>query len=45
MNDPVTEYFPELRNLKTQESETDAVTTADWDKSTLQALAAHMGGT
>jgi CubicO group peptidase (beta-lactamase class C family) len=44
MNDPVTEYLPELRDLKTQQSENNAITTVDWDKILLLALASHMGG-
>lgn len=44
MNDPVTEYLPELRDLKTQQSENNAITTVEWDKISLLALASHMGG-
>jgi CubicO group peptidase (beta-lactamase class C family) len=44
MNDPVTDYLPKFRDLKTQQSENNAITTVDWDKISLQALASHMGG-
>jgi CubicO group peptidase (beta-lactamase class C family) len=44
MHDPVTKYVPELRKLNKQQSEKNAITTVDWDKVSLQALASHMGG-
>ncbi|KAF4501581.1 Beta-lactamase 2 [Fusarium agapanthi] len=44
MHDPVTKYVPELRKLNKQQSENNAITTVDWDKVSLQALASHMGG-
>jgi len=33
-----------LRKLNKQQSENNAITTVDWDKVSLQALASHMGG-
>ncbi|KAF9775492.1 hypothetical protein IL306_006409 [Fusarium sp. DS 682] len=44
MHDPVTKYLPELRKLNKQQSENNAITTVDWDKVSLQALASHMSG-
>ena len=44
MEDPVTKYLPQLRKLKEQQAVVNDITTVDWDKITLQALASHMGG-
>lgn len=44
LNDPITKYLPELRDLKKQAAEQNAVFVVDWDSITLGALASHMSG-
>ncbi|KAF4453057.1 Beta-lactamase-like protein 2 [Fusarium austroafricanum] len=44
MHDPVTKYVPELRRLNKQQKVNNAITTVDWDKVSMNALASHMGG-
>ncbi|KAG4285235.1 hypothetical protein FPRO06_06495 [Fusarium proliferatum] len=44
LHEPVTKYVPGLRKLNKQQSENNAITTVDWDKISLQALASHLGG-
>jgi len=44
MNDPVTKYLPELRDLKKQAAEQNPIFVVDWDSITLGALASHMSG-
>ena len=44
MDDPVTKYLPKLRSLKSQQETNNDITTVEWDKVTLKALASHMGG-
>ncbi|KAF3058526.1 hypothetical protein GL218_05924 [Daldinia childiae] len=45
MEDPITKYLPQLKELKKREGSTgDQLTTVDWDDITLQALASHMSG-
>ena len=44
MDDPVTKYLPQLRKLKEQQDVNNQITTVNWDKVTLQALASHMAG-
>ncbi|KAM0433991.1 hypothetical protein ACHAPT_003935 [Fusarium lateritium] len=44
MDDAVTKYLPQLRELGKQQDEENSITVVDWDRISLQALASHMGG-
>ncbi|RTE83749.1 hypothetical protein BHE90_001776 [Fusarium euwallaceae] len=44
MDDAVTKYLPQLRELGKQQDEQNNITVVDWDRVSLQALASHMGG-
>ncbi|KAH6869181.1 beta-lactamase/transpeptidase-like protein [Thelonectria olida] len=44
LEDPVTKYLPELREMNKQAAAQDAINTVDWDSITLGALAAHQSG-
>ncbi|RSL62640.1 hypothetical protein CEP54_005570 [Fusarium duplospermum] len=44
MDDAVTKYLPQLRELGKQQDEKNNITVVDWDLISLQALASHMGG-
>lgn len=44
LDDPITKYVPELRELKSQARADSPVWTVEWDDITLGALASHMGG-
>ncbi|RSM18283.1 hypothetical protein CDV31_002802 [Fusarium ambrosium] len=44
MDDAVTKYLPQLRELGKQQNEKNNITVVDWDRISLQALASHMGG-
>lgn len=44
MDDPVTKYLPELRNLADQQESVNELTTIAWDDITVGGLASHMGG-
>ncbi|KAM0449441.1 hypothetical protein ACHAO4_007459 [Trichoderma viride] len=44
LEDPITKYLPELRDLHKEAAVQDAVHVVDWDSITLEALAAHQGG-
>ncbi|KAK8089738.1 beta-lactamase 2 [Apiospora hydei] len=45
MDDPVTKYLPQLRDLKRQPGdEVNEITTLDWDEITLGSLASHQSG-
>ncbi|KAK8872864.1 Beta-lactamase 2 [Apiospora arundinis] len=45
MDDPVTKYLPQLRNLKREPGEpVNEITTPDWDEITLGSLASHQSG-
>lgn len=44
IEDPVTKYVPELRELNKQAREQSAVWTCAWDSITLGALMGHLGG-
>jgi len=43
-DDPVTKYLPELRALRPEVGEVNAITTPDWDAITSGSLASHMSG-
>ncbi|KAK8099583.1 uncharacterized protein PG998_012824 [Apiospora kogelbergensis] len=43
-DDPVTKYLPELRGLRPEGEEVNAITTPDWDSITIGSLASHMSG-
>lgn len=43
LNDPVTKYLPELRDLNKQAREHSRVWQVDWDSITLGALSSHLG--
>lgn len=44
LDDPITKYLPELRDLHKEASTQDAIHVVDWDSITLEALASHQGG-
>jgi CubicO group peptidase (beta-lactamase class C family) len=44
LDDPITKYVPELRELKRQARADSPVWTVEWDDVTLGALASHMAG-
>ncbi|KAF4967243.1 hypothetical protein FSARC_5155 [Fusarium sarcochroum] len=44
LDDPVTKYVPQLRKLKKQAKEKNAIGVVDWDNVSLLALSSHMGG-
>lgn len=44
LDDPVTKYVPELRDLNSQAREQTPIWTVDWDDITLGSLASHLGG-
>ncbi|KAI2618157.1 beta-lactamase/transpeptidase-like protein [Hypoxylon sp. NC1633] len=45
LDDPITKYLPQLRELKREQNGTaNRITAVDWDDVTLHALASHMGG-
>ncbi|KAK4154098.1 beta-lactamase-like protein 2 [Chaetomidium leptoderma] len=44
LDDPITKYVPELRELKSQAREDSQVWAVEWDDVTLGSLASHMGG-
>ncbi|KAI1134238.1 beta-lactamase/transpeptidase-like protein [Hypoxylon sp. FL0543] len=44
LDDPVTQYVPELLELKGETDEVDDITTVRWNEVTLGALASHMSG-
>ncbi|RSM03019.1 hypothetical protein CEP52_007670 [Fusarium oligoseptatum] len=44
MDDAVTKYLPQLRELGKQQDEKNNITVVDWDRISLQTLASHMGG-
>jgi len=44
IEDPVTKYIPELRELNKQAREQTAVWTCGWDSVTIGALMSHLGG-
>ncbi|OTA52746.1 beta-lactamase/transpeptidase-like protein [Hypoxylon sp. EC38] len=44
LDDPVTQYVPELLELKGETDEADDITTVRWNEVTLGALASHMSG-
>lgn len=44
MDDPVTKYLPELRDLEKQQDNVNELTTIAWDDITVGGLASHMGG-
>ncbi|KAL9471077.1 hypothetical protein ACSS6W_009018 [Trichoderma asperelloides] len=44
LEDPITKYLPELRDLHKEASAQDTIHVVDWDSITLEALAAHQGG-
>lgn len=43
-SDPITKYVPELNQLKTEQSVNNPVTTVDWDRITIDALASQLSG-
>lgn len=44
LEDPITKYLPELRDIHKEASAQDAIHVVDWDGITLEALAAHQSG-
>lgn len=44
MDDPVTKYVPELRDLQDEQESVNDLTTISWDDITVGGLASHMGG-
>ncbi|KAK7924850.1 beta-lactamase 2 [Apiospora marii] len=45
MDDPITKYLPQLRDLKRQGGEpANEITTPDWDEITLGSIASHQSG-
>lgn len=44
LEDPITKYLPELRDIHKEASAQDTIHVVDWDSITLEALAAHQGG-
>lgn len=44
LNDPVTKYVPQLRDLNKEARAQTPIWTVDWDDITLGALASHLGG-
>ena len=44
MDDPVTKYVPELRDLQNQQDEVNELTTIAWDDITVESLANHLSG-
>ncbi|KAK8048906.1 hypothetical protein PG994_010636 [Apiospora phragmitis] len=45
MDDPVTKYLPQLRNLRREPGEpVNEITTPDWDEITLGSIASHQSG-
>jgi hypothetical protein len=44
LDDPITDYLPELNALNKQAKAQNAIWTVDWDEITLGALASHLGG-
>ncbi|KAI1801982.1 beta-lactamase/transpeptidase-like protein [Daldinia bambusicola] len=44
LDDPITNYVPELRELKGETNEVDDITTVRWNEVTLGALTSHMSG-
>ena len=44
LNDPVTKYLPQLRDLNKEARAQTPIWTVDWDDITLGALASHLGG-
>jgi CubicO group peptidase (beta-lactamase class C family) len=44
LDDPITDYLPELNALNNQARAQNAIWTVDWDDITLGALASHLGG-
>ena len=44
MDDPVTKYLPELRDLASQQESVNELTTIAWDDITVGSLVSHMGG-
>lgn len=43
LNDPITKYLPELRELNDEALEKNQVWAVDWDEVTLGALSSHLG--
>jgi CubicO group peptidase (beta-lactamase class C family) len=43
LDDPITKYLPELRDLNKQSREQNELWTVDWDDITLGALSSHLG--
>ncbi|EHK44584.1 hypothetical protein TRIATDRAFT_293745 [Trichoderma atroviride IMI 206040] len=44
LEDPITKYLPELRDIHKEAAAQDAIRVVDWDSITLEALAAHQSG-
>ncbi|GAB1317827.1 Beta-lactamase 2 [Madurella fahalii] len=44
LDDPITKYVPELRDLNRQAREQTPIWTVNWDDVTLGSLASHLGG-
>jgi CubicO group peptidase (beta-lactamase class C family) len=44
LEDSITKYLPELRDMNEQAETQDAINTVDWDSITVGALAAHQSG-
>ncbi|KAI1473632.1 beta-lactamase/transpeptidase-like protein [Daldinia eschscholtzii] len=44
LDDPITQYVPELRELKGETDEVNDITTVRWSEVTLGALTSHMSG-
>lgn len=44
LDDPITDYLPELRDLNKQAREQNAIWTIDWDEITIGSLASHLAG-
>ncbi|KAM0510791.1 hypothetical protein ACHAPE_010522 [Trichoderma viride] len=44
LEDPITKYLPELRDIHKEAAAQDAIHVVDWDSITLEALAAHQSG-
>ncbi|KAI0156085.1 beta-lactamase/transpeptidase-like protein [Pestalotiopsis sp. NC0098] len=43
LNDPITKYLPQLRNLKKESRQQNQMWVVDWDDITLGALSSHLG--
>jgi CubicO group peptidase (beta-lactamase class C family) len=44
MDDPVTKYVPQLRDLRNQQAEVNEMTVVSWDDVTVGSLATHLAG-